>query len=504
MSCFPWPHADGYDSNDDYPQGAAGKSGKTSSKGAAKAGKQPAPEQPDEQKMKHFQEGPLLQLFEKFTNDRDLLEDFKEVVVRLRRKHAGVRKQPDNPNYSTLEIDAPYIKATLDIFFVGPQYDMELLDKLGWTYAAEIRAFRWAGVASPRDGDTYLLNHMTSTIYYIERLLQERAAPNRWTTVARPEQNGWTPKIFSPGVLDHVKGFKGAVWERFLGHLDGVVCWHNSMFSNWWKCESKVLVRLGDGVFRYDHSEGILMAYKEHLCKNSDLRQVLREYSFIPDAGVSKQTAGGRCRDGDYTWWSHHGMQCLLGTVTCWYKFSQDERLKERLLATRNAVLCETAPNDGSWGVAKDSGGFLKSVRDGGDDSIGNYDLSSVEEQEIEFEVRGLGRVKRQKCQSNALGKSLMVVRDMLKSEEDLAAASQWDLQDCITRVCTYFEKLGATFDYTAAKEHLQTPPAPPAVSLQSLESAAAPEVPSASIQSLSAQSEVVPQHEQPGQQQDQ
>ena len=96
------------------------------------------------------------------------------------------------------------------------------------------------------------------------------------------------------------------------------------------------------------------MAFKEHLLAGTALEVALATHTGYHNARESKEAAGRATGEAkDYTWWSHHGMHVLVGTVSCWLKFSQDAGLRRFLLSTQQALLVETAPEDGSWGVAE-------------------------------------------------------------------------------------------------------------------------------------------------------
>ena len=115
----------------------------------------------------------------------------------------------------------------------------------------------------------------------------------------------------------------------------------------------------------------------------------------------------------------------------------QDAPLHEALLGTGNCLLIECVPNDGAWGVGKNSKTFL--------DEEGNpdhYDLQSTKESEISF-TAGKWSGNRQRRHTNALGKGLIITRRVL--ERDPGALKQASLQAALEVV---LEELRRTQDH--------------------------------------------------------
>ena len=171
--------------------------------------------------------------------------------------------------------------------------------------------------------------------------------------MATSDPEGWSRELHDPCVLQENDKFQGAVWDvkHPACQPDGVVLFHNSPFSNWFVC-NQIRLRHGGRDFSFPTSEHIIMAFKEHLLAGTALEVALDTRTGYHSARESKEAAGRATRGAkDYTWWSHHGMHVLVGTVSCWLKFSQDAGLRRFLLSTQQALLVETAPEDGSWGV---------------------------------------------------------------------------------------------------------------------------------------------------------
>ena len=192
------------------------------------------------------------------------------------------------------------------------------------------------------------------------------------------------------------------------------------------------------------------MAFKEHLLAGTPLEKTMDTHTGYGSAKESKEAAGRATREAkDYTWWSHHGMHVLVGTVSCWLKFSQDSKLRHFLLSTQQALLVETAPNDGSWGVAMNSSQLLQ------DGTPQDFALSSTANQKLSFDV-GPRTITRHRYEANALGKSLMITRALLEDGGKEAAPSAAPaLVDAIALVARQMKSMQVPFDYSAAVKHL-------------------------------------------------
>jgi len=265
---------------------------------------------------------------------------------------------------------------------------------------------------------------------------------------------GWSSELHDVAVLETNPKFKGAVWDvsRRSTTPDGVVMFHNSPFSNWLPCGQQVRVAHGGQDFSFPTSEHIIMAFKEHLLAGTSLDATMKSQSAINSPADSKAAAGRATRNAkDYSWWSHHGMHVLVGTTACYLKFSQDAGLERLLLATQNSLLVETAPNDGAWGVAMNSSQFLSSA------DPKHFEVGSVAADTLRFAVNGR-TFDRKHCEANALGKSLMLVRGMLRAHAAEPPPSRFpDLQATVQQVCRHMERTDLPFDWRSAAELLSS-----------------------------------------------
>jgi len=261
------------------------------------------------------------------------------------------------------------------------------------------------------------------------------------------DPQGWSSELHLPVVLKTDPKFKGAVWDVTYRPCapDGVILFHNSPFSNWLTCGKGVQCLHRGQSFRFSTSENLIMAFKEHILAGTALDAVLKSQSAInsPADGKAKAARATRATK-DYTWWSHHGMHVLVGAIACYLKFSQDLGLKNFLLSTQKALLVETAPNDGAWGVAMNSAKFLSSAHPE------HFTLSSTAPDTLSFEVNGKTFYRRH-GESNALGKSLMIVRELLQTEPLL------ELQETVLHICQHLESLDVPLDWKAALERLSS-----------------------------------------------
>ena len=231
---------------------------------------------------------------------------------------------------------------------------------------------------------------------------------------------GYNIDLHEARVLEANPEFKGAVWAAVP---PGVVLFHNSGFSNWYPfifsedSPGQFFVDHEQQTIRVNHAEAILMAVKERIGNGKPLGDCLARHAKL-SAKESKQAAN---LAGAYPLWADHTFQVLLGASACLLKFSQDAQLREALLGTGNCVLIECAPNDGAWGVAKNSKTFLDE-----EENPEHYNLQSTEESEISF-TAGKWSGSRQRRHTNALGKGLIITRRVL--ERDPGALKEASLQ---------------------------------------------------------------------------
>ena len=126
-----------------------------------------------------------------------------------------------------------------------------------------------------------------------------------------------------------------------------VFFWHeydvNGCFSNWYTSPFVI------DDFCYDHVEQYLMAQKAKLFHDA------RAYTAILKATNPKECKrlGREVKPFDAATWDKVRYKVLLAGVRA--KFSQNEELKKKLLATGNAILAEASPYDDIFGIKLDA-----------------------------------------------------------------------------------------------------------------------------------------------------
>lgn len=111
-------------------------------------------------------------------------------------------------------------------------------------------------------------------------------------------------------------------------------------FSNWYPCKFAV-----DGV-TYNSSEQYMMAQKVLLFGRKDLAV---QIMATDDPHTEKHIAGQHFPEYDDALWGAKCYETVKKGVKA--KFEQNPELKQELLATGNALLCECAPHDKKWGI---------------------------------------------------------------------------------------------------------------------------------------------------------
>ena len=156
-----------------------------------------------------------------------------------------------------------------------------------------------------------------------------------------------------------------------------VICFHNpneenGYLSNWYPSKFTYAGRLFSSMEQY-------MMYRKAICFHDEI--IASEILKTDDVAVIK--ALGRQVSGydDSVWNGIRQIAIYEGLLA---KFSQDEELKQQLLATEDAVLAECAVRDRIWGIG--------------------------------LSMTDLDRLDRSKWKGqNLLGYALMMVRDKLK-----------------------------------------------------------------------------------------
>ena len=160
-----------------------------------------------------------------------------------------------------------------------------------------------------------------------------------------------------------------------------IICFHNpdesyGWLSNWYLSDFTV-----DGI-RFSSMEQYMMYHKAELFHDGEIKK-----EIMSTDNVGKIKALGRAvRNYDEVIWN--GMRQVIVYNGLYAKFSCNEELKEKLLATGNHILAECAVQDRIWG----NGISMK------DDK--RFDMKSWKGQ-------------------NLLGFSIMLVRERLREEQE-------------------------------------------------------------------------------------
>jgi ribA/ribD-fused uncharacterized protein len=110
-------------------------------------------------------------------------------------------------------------------------------------------------------------------------------------------------------------------------------------FSQWHKSNFTI-----DNV-TYNCAEQYMMAEKAKLFKDDDIyKQILA----ASNPGTQK-ALGRKVKNFDNKIWTQHRYDIVLkGNIA---KFSQNSKIKKKLMDTKDAILCETNPKDKIWGI---------------------------------------------------------------------------------------------------------------------------------------------------------
>lgn len=125
----------------------------------------------------------------------------------------------------------------------------------------------------------------------------------------------------------------------FWGHTDRGNGLTKACLSQWFPCSFVV-----DGQY-YNCAEQFMMAEKARIFGDEEIRQqILAEYNQM-----AMKKLGRKVRGYDDAVWKDKRFDVVVrGNIE---KFSQNEKLKEFLLGTRNKVLVEASPKDDVWGI---------------------------------------------------------------------------------------------------------------------------------------------------------
>lgn len=322
-----------------------------------------------------------------------------------------------------------------------------------------LAALGWAPVEGGEDGELVLtvgttgLDEAIARVNAVTGWVRRRSAGVQIVSAIR-DPKGWSSELHDPSVLTKDAKFKGAVWDVTPCSCspDGVVLFHNSPFSNWHVCGKQVRLAHQGQNFSFATSEHVIMAFKQHLLVETALDATLTSQSAIRSPSDAKNAVGRATRGAkDYTWWSHHGMHVVVGTIACYLKFSQDAGLQHLLCSTQKALMVEAAPHDGAWGVAMNSSAFLRGAYPA------DFALASMVSDTLRFEKNGKVII-RPHGQANALGKALMLTREMLNAQKSEPAEPEVpELRDIAAKVCKFMDHMGMPFDWASAEERLSS-----------------------------------------------
>lgn len=280
-------------------------------------------------------------------------------------------------------------------------------------------------------GDVLELSEAVRQITSLASWVRRRGGPQLVSVTSDPK--GWSTEFHEPSVLQRDPNFKGAVWD--VGNPrwqpDGVVVFQNSPFSNVWPCDQRIRLQHNRKEFSFNDSEAVIMALKEHILSGAPLATTLCSHASFHTAGMEPVPVTRRSQDAMW----HHGMHVLVGTVACWLKFTQDEGLGRLLLATQGALLV-SAPDGVAWGS---SGDALP------DPLATSSEFLGADPQH--FAIRA-------GSETNALGKALMVVRDLLALRHFTPEIVE--LRETFDLVSTRLKGIEPPFDWQSALRRLE------------------------------------------------
>ena len=125
----------------------------------------------------------------------------------------------------------------------------------------------------------------------------------------------------------------------FWGHEDRGNGLSKVCLSQWYQCPFVV-----DGQY-YNCAEQFMMAEKARIFGDEEIRQqILAEYSQM-----AMKKLGRQVRNYDDSTWKEKRFDIVVkGNIA---KFSQNEKLRNFLIATDDKILVEASPKDNIWGI---------------------------------------------------------------------------------------------------------------------------------------------------------
>ncbi|MBQ3664575.1 MAG: NADAR family protein [Lachnospiraceae bacterium] len=138
---------------------------------------------------------------------------------------------------------------------------------------------------------------------------------------------------------DYLAG-KKQNYHFFWGHKpseDGSIT--KSCLSQWWHCEFEINGQ------KYSCMEQFMMASKARLFQDDD---ILKNILHTSDPYTIKEL-GRKVKGFREDLWNNHKFSIVF--YGNYQKFSQNQELKEYLIATKDSILAEASPYDAIWGI---------------------------------------------------------------------------------------------------------------------------------------------------------
>lgn len=126
--------------------------------------------------------------------------------------------------------------------------------------------------------------------------------------------------------------------------MDKIICFHNpdeqnGYLSNWYISDFEY------NNITFSSMEQYMMYMKAMLFKDTEIAQEILKTSNVAEI----KTLGRKVKNFNDKEWNKHKEEIITNGL--YAKFSQNDTLKNKLLATGQAVLAECAVNDRIWGI---------------------------------------------------------------------------------------------------------------------------------------------------------
>jgi len=169
------------------------------------------------------------------------------------------------------------------------------------------------------------------------------------------------------------------VYQHLYDPKKRFVCFHAGIYSNWAKYHMEI-----DGS-EYNCVEQFMMAEKAKTFEDWSTRKKILKASKPRE----QKKLGREVRGFKKKMWKKVRLKIVVNG--CYAKFTQNQNLKEQLLATKDCVLVEASPSDNIWGIGL--GEHRKEAR-----SMSTW------------------------CGLNLLGIALMIARDRIRKEDQCSS----------------------------------------------------------------------------------